>query len=317
MHDIIRQFSLPSGPTSPRQRPDIAIPGSPERCLERTVWEDGEHSLWLLEKLAPAQCGRRETIGRVVSDLAQAGAPYVHAFRPCADGGYVLTHAGTFWQCSPFLEGTELPRPDYIRDAWRGEHIGNLIAGLQQAGDTLSALPEADTPPLPAYVAGLVDTIRRREPGVHARLAPMLPSFGPLFTVLDTLPTAMAHGDCHPLNIIWTPDGIAGLIDWEFAGRKPVLYDAANCIGCVGFEHPDWLVNGLVPQLVTTLHASRILTEEVLPWLVPFTCALRFAWLSEWLRRDDREMIEMELDYMEIFMRHGNDIQDAWQRVCA
>ncbi|UZP67951.1 phosphotransferase [Desulfovibrio mangrovi] len=312
MQTILSRFGL----TLSHIRHDLAIPGSPERCITRTVIETDDGSLWLLERLGGNQAASRATVAGLLDGLAHENAPFIHAPRKTAEGHHILEADKSFWQCSPFIIGEELPRPEYIDDAWRGRLIGRFIAGLQKAGTALPDIPEANTPALPAYVASLAETIRQREPGIHARIADILPHFTPLFTMLPHLPTAAAHGDCHPLNIIWGANEIRGVIDWEFAGRKPVLYDAANCIGCVGFEHPDWLVRGLVPALVTELRAEHILNEKTLPWLLPFTCALRFAWLSEWLRRDDQEMIQMELDYMHILLRHGQTIEQRWREAC-
>lgn len=312
MHDILSRFNL----TLSHIREDLAIPGSPERCITRSVAETTDGNLWLVEKLGENQAASRATVAALLDSLAARNAPFIHASASTGEGGHILHTSEGIWQCTPFITGVELPRPDYIDDAWRGRLIGQFITGLQNAGNTLPEIPEANTPALPSYVAALADTIRQREPGIHARIAEILPHFTPLFTMLPHLPSAIAHGDCHPLNIIWGEDSIRGVIDWEFAGRKPVLYDAANCIGCVGFEHPDWLVRGLVPALIAELHAGAVLTDETLPWLLPFTCALRFAWLSEWLRRKDKEMIDMELDYMRILLRHGKVIESRWRETC-
>lgn len=312
MHHILSHFGLELR----QERHDILIPGSPERCITRSVFEDTSGRLWLLERLSPEQLSRRETIGRLVSDLARHGAPHTHPFNQADSAGYVLRTAEDLWQCSPFISGKELPRPEYIDDAWRGRAIGDFIAGIQKAGAMLPDIPDAGTPPLPDYITTLATTLGQREPQIHERISSVIRQCTPFFTALNTLPVAVAHGDCHPLNIIWGDSAILGVIDWEFSGCKPTIYDAANCIGCVGFEHPDWLVRGLVPALVRTLHGHDILNEMTMPWLLPCTCALRFAWLSEWLRRDDREMIDMELDYMDILVRHGNIIQQRWQEAC-
>jgi len=43
-----------------------------------------------------------------------------------------------------------------------------------------------------------------------------------------------------------------------------------------------------------------------------FVVALRFAWLSEWLRRDDVEMIALELDYMDLLIEHRGRLRSLW-----
>jgi homoserine kinase type II len=39
---------------------------------------------------------------------------------------------------------------------------------------------------------------------------------------------------------------------------------------------------------------------------------MRFAWLSEWLRKDDREMIGLELDYMDLLIQNRDALARVW-----
>jgi homoserine kinase type II len=48
---------------------------------------------------------------------------------------------------------------------------------------------------------------------------------------------------------------------------------------------------------------------ETLP---EFVAATRFAWLSDWLRRDDREMVEMEVAYIQLLMNHRQSLANRW-----
>ena len=49
-----------------------------------------------------------------------------------------------------------------------------------------------------------------------------------------------------------------------------------------------------------TNQEKKFLSKFSLNYLTDFVLALRFAWLSEWLRKDDEEMLELELVYWEI-----------------
>jgi len=40
--------------------------------------------------------------------------------------------------------------------------------------------------------------------------------------------------------------------------------------------------------------------------------ALRFSWLAEWPWQKDKEMIRLELDYMELLIENKNDLEKAW-----
>jgi len=40
--------------------------------------------------------------------------------------------------------------------------------------------------------------------------------------------------------------------------------------------------------------------------------ALRFAWLSDWLRRGDREMIDLEAVYIGLLLGEREALERAW-----
>lgn len=297
-----------------KERHDIHIPGSPERCIHRTIIETSDNALWLLEQLTPSQQQRRERLGQLLHELSEQQVPYIPAFHTTPDGNFTQQDTDGVWQVSPFVHGIPLPQPEYVHDAWRGIAIANFITALQQAGAHIS-LPQKTTPPLPEYISQLSAVIQEREPIVFRRIMQVIPYLNDLFSLLDILPMTISHGDLHPINIIWGENSINGVIDWEFAGEKSTLYDAANCIGCCGFENPDSLVQGLVPALVTQLYATGVLTKQNARYLSHMVLALRFAWLSEWLRRSDHEMLEMELDYMDILVRYRDALPKAWKIV--
>ncbi|RXF76689.1 aminoglycoside phosphotransferase, partial [Desulfovibrio sp. DS-1] len=178
----------------------------------------------------------------------------------------------------------------------------------------------------------------RRLPEAARRLHPVRDALEALPDVLAAQPVVLAHGDAHPLNLIWAPCGkgddapadgsgpptceplaaLRGVIDWEFAGAQPALYDAANCIGCVGFEHPSGLGRGFAAGFTTALRQGVAPYElagmgaDMLRHLPLMVLASRFGWLSEWLRRGDREMLGMELDYCDILLHHRQRLANMW-----
>ncbi|SHJ63484.1 phosphotransferase enzyme family protein [Halodesulfovibrio aestuarii] len=309
MNTLFEKFSL----TFERQRSDLEISGSPERCIDRLVVEDADGTLWLVEKLKEAQADWRNTVGTLLSQLHEKNVPYIHTPAQSADGNTIVIHENNPYQITPFIIGTDLPRPEYCADKERGQRIGDFINALQSAGKQIST-PERSTPPLPEYVAETVKTIKSHRPDITKKLSPILPLLDSFFSEHDSIPLALAHGDCHPLNIIWHNNEVAGVIDWEFTGEKIVLYDAANCIGCVGIEHPNWLINGLVPELIATLYTQNKLFAANIHHLIPTVIALRFAWLSEWLRKQDTEMQNMELDYMRLLATSRQEIESFWKQ---
>ncbi len=83
---------------------------------------------------------------------------------------------------------------------------------------------------------------------------------------------------------------------------KPRIYDLALIIGCVGTEDQDALQGAFNESLISTVREAGVLSEsewQILPALI---IALRFYWFSEWLRRNDEDMISFELFYVKHLM---------------
>jgi|GEM_PF-3278684 len=49
--------------------------------------------------------------------------------------------------------------------------------------------------------------------------------------------------------------------------------------------------------------------------LVEWVIAIRFAWLSGWLRRRDREMIDLEATYIYLLIDNCRDLKNHWKQM--
>ena len=98
--------------------------------------------------------------------------------------------------------------------------------------------------------------------------------------------------------MIWGKDRILAAIDWEFCGPKCVLHDMALILGCVGSEDENALDGPFITAFLDTLRSCGLLEGMLEAHLPTWTLALRTAWLAEWLRREDTDMIEFEIFYM-------------------
>lgn len=332
MLKLLPHFGLAPG----RLAPEHPLPGSPERCIRRWAVEDETGGLWMLERIAPGHVPQREALARLLAELSAMDQPsenpalaaLIPAYRGVTGGGFVLREdagcapgdnssgpvAGA-WQLSPYVPGIALPRPEYLDEAWRGEALAEVVLLLQRAGERLAELPPAPTSDLVCYRDELFATIGRSQ--AHSRL---LPRLGPFRAALEQLPAllaaqppVLAHGDLHPLNAIWGKTSLRTVIDWEFAGARPLLYDTACCIGCAGFEHPSALGRQFVLGLILGLRRGGIDAEHLrlLPGMV---LASRLGWLSEWLRKGDTEMLDMELDYLDILLNTAPTLQHLWSQ---
>ncbi|WP_419786562.1 phosphotransferase enzyme family protein [Pseudodesulfovibrio sp.] len=310
MKDNLVLFGL----TPARVRADIPLSGSPERSAARCAVEDTDGHVWVLERLKPGQQERRERIGRALAALKKAGLP-VAAYHASTDGRYTAEGPAGIWQAAPYVPGDPLPRPDYVDHASRGVALGTFLADLQEAAPSIH---EFDTAPrfiLEDYANDLLETVRPRRPDVHAAMAHALPVLAPLFEAWGELPESLCQGDFHPLNIIWRGSDVAAVIDWEFAGMRPALFDAANCLGCIAIEDPQALVNGLAPTLLRTLRQRGCLDPTGFALLPELVIGMRFAWMSEWLRRGDTEMIDLESRLIPLLANSIDTLHPAWRQI--
>ncbi|SOB58495.1 Aminoglycoside phosphotransferase [Pseudodesulfovibrio profundus] len=304
----------PWGLTLGRIRDDILLPGSPERCASRVAVDDSTGRTWMLEQLKPGQFDSRERIGRALTTLSDAGVP-VPAY-VAADGRYCVEQGGAYWQLSPFIFGDPLPQPEFVDDAARGVSLGQFIAGMRfvssAASDEFLNVPRFD---LEAYVNELMAVMAPRRVDLHEALLPVLGVLAPLFDVWHDLPVALCQGDFHPLNVIWNDTQVGAVIDWEFMGLRPVLFDVANCLGCVGIEDPHALVRGLAPALLKTLRDQGQLDPADLALLPEMILGMRFAWMSEWLRKQDEEMAQLEVRYMRLLGNSIDTLLPVWEQM--
>jgi homoserine kinase type II len=295
-----------------RLRPELPIAGSPERCLDRTAAESKDGALWVVESHDAAMAVRKQEIAEAVAFIS-AILPEVRPWLAFAPGRYIDERQGRAWQVSPFVPGVPLDRPAYAFEAWRGEALADLLIRFRAAAAGLPRRQSAPPFSLAAFVRDLCGKVRDRRRPLFERLYPALLRLErELFPKLELIPAGFCHGDFHPLNIIWTGAGIAALVDFEFCGFRPETYDAAVLVGCLGMEDPRCLTGDLVTTLLARLRAGA--GYEAAGWasFPDLVLALRFAWLSDWLRRGDEEMVELEAVYIALLLENREALEKAW-----
>jgi len=295
-------------------RPDCSLQGSPERSLFRAAVEDETGDLFIVEEIAPDRREHRQLISQILAELHASGMVQVVPYLRPPAGQFLVSCAGGWWQVSPFVTGTPLDRPAYLRDAAKGEALARFLVDLSRHARDL-----ADQKNLSFF--SLKDYIVRLEGNMERHASDVAPRFAPVFAFLrrsfleahDTLPAAFCHGDYHPLNVIWRGDAIAAVIDWEFCGIKPKIYDAANLVGCVGMEHPSGLTDNLAAAFIETIRKESDINAASWKLFPEFVVALRCAWLAEWLRGRDEEMIDLEETYMKLLIENLDRLRTAWE----
>jgi homoserine kinase type II len=294
-----------------RTRPDLPIAGSPERCLERLAAESPEGRLWIVERHDLRMAARKQEIAQAAAHLA-GRLPEIQPWPAFAPGRFIDVRADGAWQVSPFVPGEPLDRPGYAFEQWRGEVLAGLITRFRAAAADMPGREAAAPFSLAGFVRDLFGKLRDRDRTLFERLYPaLLHCERALFPALEGVPSAFCHGDFHPLNVIWSRTGVNALIDLEFCGFRPETYDAAMLVGCLGMEDPRCLKGGLVRALLSRLRADAGYAAAGWACFADLVVGLRFAWLSDWLRRGDRDMVELETVYIGLLLEGREALTQA------
>ncbi|MFO7988060.1 MAG: phosphotransferase [Desulfotignum sp.] len=296
-------------------RTDIEIQGSPERALSRVVIEDTLGRRFLVEQFDFGKRALRDRVARAVDFLFTQGLTQVVPYRKTVKGEFLLFFEGICFQVSEFLDGTPLKRPDYLSSSAMGKNTARFLVQMAEAALGMKEHLSFPRFSIKNYIHNLFRTMKIHDRPVHDRFLPVLNFLESEFMPAhDHLPLTFCHGDLHPLNIIWDREAVKAVIDWEFAGIKPDLYDAANFVGCAGIENPNGLGMDMVMTFVTDLHRTDVISDMGWRFFPEYVLALRFAWLSEWLRKKDQEMINLEHAFMKILVDHMGEIKTAFNR---
>ncbi|MFA5321672.1 MAG: phosphotransferase [Smithella sp.] len=292
---------------------DILIQGSPERSLFRVVLEDINGNFFVLEKIPEKNLEHKRQIAARLDFLAKENLAHIQTYLASPNGEHIIKYKNDLWQMLPFVPGVELDREKYMHEKWRGPALAAFLIELRHKSRTMSLQNSGGVFSLSAYIYKLIREINLYNHDIKdviENVAGFLEKdFMPVYA---KLPIAFCHGDYHPLNIIWSDTDIRCVIDWEFSGYKSELYDMANLVGCVGSEDPQSLTGELIKSFIAGMKNAGFISEISWKYLVEFIVALRFAWLAEWLRRKDAEMVSLELDYMRLLIDNKNFLNRTW-----
>ena len=294
-------------------RKDIDICGSPDRCEFRFAIECSNDNLYVIESLLEEEISHKRKIISNLNYLAQHGLKGINPYISSKDTAYIIKKNSRFWQISRFVDGVCLKRPEYVFDQWRGNVLADFLIDLRQKSGNMPGFEGNPSFSIIKYIRTLYDQIKTFETDLQKKIQPVVDFLQKDFIKAhDSLPACFCHGDFHALNVIWSDAGINAVIDWEFSGIKPEIYDMVNMIGCIGIENPEALTGPLVTDFILRLKNSTIISDHSWKVLLEYIVALRFAWLSEWLRHKDHEMIELETVYMELLIDNANDLKHVW-----
>lgn len=312
-NDLLLKISENWGLDFRKVRTDIDIAGSPERILSRYVVEDSSGQLYLLEKIPPDKLKNKLRIIRTLEFLKKKGTEFISSYIPCKSGKHISICNFEEWQLCPFVQGIQLDRPGYAFEGWRGREMADFLLDLRKNSEGISLWDKTDVFSIKKYIRKLHKDIKQNAPQYEPRFSPVIDFLEKKFMKKhDRLPVCFCHGDYHPLNIIWGKNRILSVIDWEFAGFKPETYDMANLMGCVGMEDPRSLTGDLACEFIQRIKKSGLISQSGWDCLIEFMIAIRFGWLSEWLRKSDTEMIRLEEVYMTLLMNNIDSLKNQW-----
>jgi len=283
--------------------------------MYRAVIEDEDHGLWVLEAIFPDSKEHKLLITNTLAFLRGEGMKTVHPYLSKDDNASIVPYENEHWQIRPYVEGAPLPRPSYVLDRWRGTACADFLLNLRDKARDIPFFDREAPFSMTRFIDEMSDTMERYNPETHKGLRQAFGFIEQEFVgVHDAFPVAFCHGDFHPLNVIWSEDTIKSVIDWEFLGPKPEVYDIATLIGCVGFEEPVGLTKGLVIELISQTKKAAVLSSLSWEYLAEWVVAIRFAWLSDWLRRRDREMVDLEVAYINLLIDNLPNLKNAWHQ---
>ena len=296
--------------------PDALIQGSSERTINRLVITTTEEHKFILEEITPESLPRKKEISSFLNILAEKGLPCIHPYLRNQEGDTVTTYCQRYWQLRDYLQGVPLNRANYLHDSWRGKALGDFLSNFYHLSAHLDFSFQEPFFSIVAFIRKFMRTLNTFQPELAAEITPIFNFLErTFFSLHDTLPIVFSHGDYHPLNIIWSETEIISVIDWEFCGKKPEIYDLALLAGCIGSEDPCALRGPLLQTLLCTIKKEKIYHESSMAQLFNMMLAIRFAWLSEWLRKKDHDMIRLETDYLTLLWQKHEIIPSLWSSV--
>jgi homoserine kinase type II len=292
---------------------DIDIYGSPERSNYRVVLSDKNNSLYILERISKDQLGRKEEIANNIFKLKKNDKTLkIYPYLLNKNNHFISEEKSEFWLMSPYIKGIELERPGYIDQGWRGKIMADFLIELIKSGkifhkknNNIFALDE--------YIIKIEDVMKNHNSTEYNSFKKVIDYLKKeFFPIYPQLPLVFCHGDFHPINIIWSEDNIKAVIDWEFCGFKPEMYDVANMVGCLGIENPSAFKKEITTGFLNNFREKNLFSAISWDNFINLMISIRFGWLSEWFRKRDQEMIELEIIYINLIFDNIKELKSFW-----
>ena len=293
-----------------KERTDIKISGSPERTEFRTIIQDEKNKLYILENICEELYKHKLIICKTLDYFNKKGLKKIQPYIKNNNQEFITEINNEYWQIIPFIKNHPLKRPEYVFEKWRGPLLADFLTELWIYGKNITFFDKSNPFDLIQYYNDMTYKMEEYNKKEYNKLRKCIKFLEKDFLeIYYEIPIIFCHGDYHPINIIWAKNNIKSVIDWEFLGYKPEIYDIANLLGCLGIEEPTSLINNLAKSFITKIKENETISKLSFEYLIEFIIMLRFAWLSEWFRKKDNEMINLEIKYMNLLIENKDIIK--------
>ncbi|MBU4334829.1 MAG: hypothetical protein KKD07_10350, partial [Candidatus Omnitrophica bacterium] len=137
---------------------EINIEGSPERSEYRVVCEDERGELYVVEKIHRDSFDRKKRIALTLDFLKGKGLGKIGPCKKNLKGEFVSEYKHCFWQIVNYIDGIDLPRPDYVFDKWRGSQLAEFYIDLKDKSSDLPFFNSSEVFSVKDYIYELIKT---------------------------------------------------------------------------------------------------------------------------------------------------------------
>ncbi len=294
-------------------RLDTSLAGSPDRVVFRKAITDREGRRWVLEEVAEKRYARKLAIAEALEALERGGLEFIHPYVRNSLDHFITNYAGHLFMLRPLVDGMPIDRGTWLAEPWRADAMATFLLNLRLASERTPIESPGPAFSPASFVEERMAALKRNAPDIASSLDPIYRQLKrTLPTAANRQDMAFCHGDFHPLNVVWGMQSMRSVIDWEFCGIKPEAYDAALLVGCIGFEDPDALIGPFSLRFIRQLRNNAPFAESTWRSFYDLVVAIRFAWLSEWIRTCDAEARDLEILYLNLLATQKRYVTEQW-----
>jgi homoserine kinase type II len=283
------------------------------RLIASFLISDANSAKWLLDEIQEDQYEKFLRLAECLENLKERGIKQVQAYEHNTLGQFVTFYSGRLYMLRPQPKGSSLTHSQWLADRAKIGAFVDFLAQLKSTSAALPHLPAIDGKSIIDYIRRTTDTFQRHRPELAERLSPILKHLeATLFITLPTTRLSLCHSNLVDENLHWTGSELSGVSGWEFCDMKNEAYDAALVAGCIGFDDPDRLVDDPAQPLIGSLNSLMAWEAESWASFYDLMIAIRFGWLSKWMRINDEKTRDKEVLYMNYLVTQRDFIRRTW-----